>query len=194
MGLILPIHTSTNFENCHNKFLLGALCINSHRKCGLLTSSKSDIFSRKSLTPRPSNLTNAKIYSLHSLRNPNYADHFAFDEEDNGQRLNNKRNMVSKVERIVLKSCMLYRFNEFSFTNRPVSSDIDLEGPVLTRLGWSSTAVLNHKPGAAQGEALCHLPVYACDNRQVIVIDSDAGPGMAILVSVCISNLTEKIL
>nr|GMC71763.1 probable auxin efflux carrier component 1C [Ipomoea batatas] len=33
-------------------------------------ASRSDIFSRRSNTPRPSNLTNAEIYSLQSSRNP----------------------------------------------------------------------------------------------------------------------------
>ncbi|KAH7677269.1 Membrane transport protein [Dioscorea alata] len=57
-------------------------------------SSRSEIFSRKSLTPRASNLTNVEIYSLQSSRNPtpressfNHNDFFSLvsnDEESGG--------------------------------------------------------------------------------------------------------------
>ncbi|XAR48292.1 hypothetical protein NMG60_11031057 [Bertholletia excelsa] len=213
------------------------------------TSSRSDIFSRRShgpnsgvsLTPRPSNLTNAEIYSLQSSRNPtprgssfNHTDFYSmvnggkggsnvsprqsnfgsmgFDEEggfgnhlrangmgnsgypapasagifspatatatkkrangaDGGKDLHmfvwsSSASPVSEGGIHVFrggdygnelgggtqqKDYDDYRRDEFSFGNRGVGNGADREGPVLSKLGSSSTAEL-HPKAAAQGE------------------------------------------
>ena len=73
-------------------------------------SSRSEIFSRRShgpnsvsLTPRPSNLTNAEIYSLQSSRNPtprgSSFNHTDFYSMVNGKNNNNNNNNVSMSPR-----------------------------------------------------------------------------------------------
>ncbi|KAG6595423.1 putative auxin efflux carrier component 1b, partial [Cucurbita argyrosperma subsp. sororia] len=111
-------------------------------------SSRSEVFSRRShgggggggasLTPRPSNLTNAEIYSLQSSRNPtprgssfNHSDFFLgnanFDE---------------------------FGRDEFSFGNKSaVNGGGHDGGPVLSKLGSSSTAELHPKSGDDTAES-----------------------------------------
>lgn len=68
------------------------------------TSSRSEIFSRRShgpnsgvsLTPRPSNLTNAEIYSLQSSRNPTPRSS-SFNHTDFYSMVNGNKNMISNV-------------------------------------------------------------------------------------------------
>ncbi|KAI4348586.1 hypothetical protein L6164_009294 [Bauhinia variegata] len=217
------------------------------------TSSRSEIFSRRShgpnsgvsLTPRPSNLTNAEIYSLQSSRNPtprgssfNHSDFFsmvngkntsgvsprtsnfgslAFDEESGVSAYSNpsKANGVlsqgsgypappnagifspmsgpgvkkkangadggkdlhmfvwsSSASPVSEGGIHVFRGgdygnefsgvahqkdydefgrDEFSFGNRTVTNGVDKEGPVLSKLGSSSTAEL-HPKTEAQGE------------------------------------------
>jgi len=71
-----------------------------HVKVRKSTSSRSEIFSRRShgvnsgvsLTPRPSNLTNAEIYSLQSSRNPTPRGS-SFNHTDFYSMVNNGRNV-----------------------------------------------------------------------------------------------------
>ncbi|KAL4352573.1 hypothetical protein GQ457_06G024540 [Hibiscus cannabinus] len=202
------------------------------------TSSRSEIFSRRShgpnsglgLTPRPSNLTNAEIYSLQSSRNPtprgssfNHTDFYGknmsnvspressfgnlgFDEEngvgvfgnnpgrtnggaypaptsagifspvakkaangggggDGGKDLHmfvwsSSASPVSEGGIHVFrggdygndhsglahhKDFDEYGRDDFTFGNKPVVNGVDREGPVLAKLGSSSTAELNPK-------------------------------------------------
>ncbi|KAJ8760073.1 hypothetical protein K2173_010929 [Erythroxylum novogranatense] len=208
-------------------------------------SSRSEIFSRRShgpnsglsMTPRPSNLTNAEIYSLQSSRNPtprgssfNHNDFYSmvngknatnasprqsnfgnspFDEENGGipvfgsvprangsaypappntgifspgakKKLNGADNKdlhmfvwsssaspVSEGGIHVFRGGEYgndlsgvahqkdyddYGRDEFSFGNRSAPNGADREGPVLSKLGSSSTAELHPKSGV-NGEA-----------------------------------------
>ncbi|XP_021297443.1 probable auxin efflux carrier component 1b isoform X1 [Herrania umbratica] len=212
------------------------------------TSSRSEIFSRRShgpnsgvsLTPRPSNLTNAEIYSLQSSRNPtprgssfNHTDFYSmvngknvsnvsprqsnfgnlgFDEEnglgvfgnpgrangnaypaptsagifspvtgpgakkkangtDSGKDLHmfvwsSSASPVSEGGIHVFrggeygndlggvahqKDYDEYGRDEFSFGNKQLTSGVDREGPVLSKLGSSSTTEL-HPKGSAHAE------------------------------------------
>lgn len=207
------------------------------------TSSRSEVFSHMShglnsglsLTPRPSNLTNAEIYSLQSSRNPtprassfNHTDFYSmvngknasprhsnftnlqFDEESGGlgvfgnvprangsaypappnagifspggkKKANGAENgkdlhmFVWSSSASPVSEGGLHVFkggdygndlggvahhkdydefgrDEFSFGNRPGPNGVDRDGPVLSKLGSSSTAEL-HPKSAANGEA-----------------------------------------
>nr|ALB77708.1 Auxin export transporter PIN1c [Antirrhinum majus] len=167
------------------------------------TSSRSEIFSRKShglnsgvsLTPRPSNLTNAEIYSMQSSRNPtprgsnfSHTDFYSmvnggknvsprqsnFDEEigygnqsrahgifspastkkkgENGKDVHmfvwsSSASPVSEGGIHVFRADYDdFGRDEFSFGNKQGGSNgTEREGPVLSKLGSSSTAELNPK-------------------------------------------------
>ncbi|KAL1548766.1 putative auxin efflux carrier component 1d [Salvia divinorum] len=163
------------------------------------TSSRSDIFSRRShgpnstlsLTPRPSNLTNAEIYSLQSSRNPtprgsssNHADfysmvngkntsprhsNFGLDEESgyanqkkkaNGAEVGKDLHMFvwsSSASPVSEGGIHVFRGGEYAAGAHPKDYDDfgrdgyslgnkpGAEGPVLSKLGSSSTAELNPK-------------------------------------------------
>ncbi|PKI74382.1 hypothetical protein CRG98_005262, partial [Punica granatum] len=193
------------------------------------TSSRSEIFSRRSqgphsgvsLTPRPSNLTNAEIYSLQSSRNPtprgssfNHTDFYSM-VNGNACALELRHNTFfheSKIESVVFDVFDLMilsgrnmtnvsprhsnfgnlNFDEESgangvygnmkangaypappsagifspvakrktengkdlhiFANRQAPNGVDRQGPVLSKLGSSSTAELNPKT-AVDGES-----------------------------------------
>lgn len=229
------------------------------------TSSRSEIFSRRSngpnsgvsLTPRPSNLTNAEIYSLQSSRNPtprgssfNHTDFYSmvngrnmssvsprqsnfgnlgFDEESgvgggnvprtNGYPAPPNAGIFSPVNGSKKKANGadggggkdLHMFvwsssaspvseggihvfrggdygnelggvahqkdydefghDEFSFGNRTVNANgMDKEGPVLSKLGSSSTAELYPKAGA-QGESKpTSMPPASVMTRLILIM------------------------
>ncbi|QCD97063.1 probable auxin efflux carrier component 1b [Vigna unguiculata] len=223
-------------------------------------SSRSEIFSRRShgpnsvsLTPRPSNLTNAEIYSLQSSRNPtprgssfNHTDFYSmvnngrnvsprqssfggvpFDEES-GVRVNGGAGAYPAPHNAGIFSPVgkkkgggggggegggkdLHMFvwsssaspvseggihvfrggdygndqlpvggvahqkdyddfghDEFSFGNRTVANGVDKEGPVLSKLGSSSTAELHPK---AQGESKAtSMPPTSVMTRLILIM------------------------
>ncbi|KAL2320643.1 hypothetical protein Fmac_029612 [Flemingia macrophylla] len=221
------------------------------------TSSRSEIFSRRShgpnsvsLTPRPSNLTNAEIYSLQSSRNPtprgssfNHTDfysmvngarnagvsvsprqsNFGFDEDTAGAgRGNGNANgypgpanagifspvakkkadgggkdlhmfvWSSSASPVSEGGIHVFRggdygndqlpvagvphhkdydefgHDEFSFGNRTVANGVDKEGPVLSKLGSSSTAELHPK---AQGESKpTSMPPASVMTRLILIM------------------------
>ncbi|RDX92779.1 putative auxin efflux carrier component 1c, partial [Mucuna pruriens] len=219
------------------------------------TSSRSEIFSRRShgpnsvsLTPRPSNLTNAEIYSLQSSRNPtprgssfNHTDFYSmvngrnvsprqsnfgavgFDEESavrvNGYPAPPNAGIFSPVAKKKAAAAAgdgggkdLHMFvwsssaspvseggihvfrgadygndqlgavggvphhkdydefghDEFSFGNRTVANGVDKEGPVLSKLGSSSTAELHPK---AQGESKAtSMPPASVMTRLILIM------------------------
>ncbi|KAL3755137.1 hypothetical protein ACJRO7_002232 [Eucalyptus globulus] len=236
------------------------------------TSSRSEVFSRRShgpnsglsLTPRPSNLTNAEIYSLQSSRNPtprgssfNHTDFYSmvngkgmsgvsprqsnfgglgFDEESgvppvygNGARANGggaypappNAGIFSPVAAAAAKKKGgdgkdLHMFvwsssaspvsegglhvfrgggdygnelgvgggggvahqkdydefgrDEFSFGNRQVPNGVDRDGPVLSKLGSSSTAEL-HPKAAVDGEAKpTSMPPASVMTRLILIM------------------------
>ncbi|CAJ1915565.1 unnamed protein product [Sphenostylis stenocarpa] len=221
------------------------------------TSSRSEIFSRRShgpnsvsLTPRPSNLTNAEIYSLQSSRNPtprgssfNHTDFYSmvnngrnvsprqssfggvgFDEESGvrgnggagGYPAPHNAGIFSPVGKkkggggegggkdlhmFVWSSSASpvseggihvfrggdygndqlpvggvahqkdyddFGHDEFSFGNRTVANGVDKEGPVLSKLGSSSTAELHPK---AQGESKpTSMPPTSVMTRLILIM------------------------
>lgn len=231
-------------------------------------SSRSEIFSRRShgpnsglsLTPRPSNLTNAEIYSLQSSRNPtprgssfNHTDFYSmvngknasnvsprqsnfgnlgFDEESgvnvfgNAGRANGaypsppsagifspgttkkKANGVggggeggkdlhmfvwsSSASPVSEGGIHVFRGgeygnelgagvghqkdydefgrDEFSFGNRPVTNGVDREGPVLSKLGSSSTTELHPKTGAHVESKLTNMPPASVMTRLILIM------------------------
>ncbi|XP_061364814.1 probable auxin efflux carrier component 1b [Gastrolobium bilobum] len=227
------------------------------------TSSRSEIFSRRShgpnsgvsLTPRPSNLTNAEIYSLQSSRNPtprgssfNHTDFYSmvngrnvsprqsnfgslgFDEEggvgrasggggagypappnagifspvtgpgtkkkanggaDGGKDLHmfvwsSSASPVSEGGIHVFrggdygndqlggvahqKDYDEFGHDEFSFGNRTVANGVDKEGPVLSKLGSSSTTELHPKAGT-QGESRpTSMPPTSVMTRLILIM------------------------
>ncbi|GMY19578.1 probable auxin efflux carrier component 1b [Fagus crenata] len=231
------------------------------------TSSRSEVFSRRShgpnsglsLTPRPSNLTNAEIYSLQSSRNPtprgssfNHTDFYSmvnggnknasnvsprqsnfgnlgFDEEsgvgvfgnngkangaypappsagifspgttkkkanggDGGKDLHmfvwsSSASPVSEGGIHVFRGGGEYgnelgngvghqkdydEFgrDEFSFGNRPVTNGVDREGPVLSKLGSSSTAELHPKTGAHVDSKQTSMPPASVMTRLILIM------------------------
>ncbi|KAH0972887.1 hypothetical protein GBA52_025043 [Prunus armeniaca] len=86
--------------------------------------------------------------------------------------------------------------DEFSFDNRPNSNGVDQEGPVLSKLGSSSTTELHPKAAHGEPKATAMPPAsvmtrlilimvarrYARNVARSIAILSDAGLGMAMLV------------
>ncbi|XP_024032125.1 probable auxin efflux carrier component 1c isoform X2 [Morus notabilis] len=225
------------------------------------TSSRSEIFSRRShgpnsglsLTPRPSNLTNAEIYSLQSSRNPtprgssfNHTDFYSmvngknlgsgvsprqsnfgvFDEERggvggypappstgifspvNGPGANNNGNGNKKkgsdgkdLHMFVWSSSASpvseggihvfrggaggeygnelahhqkdydeYGRDEFSFGNRGVSNGVDREGPVLSKLGSSSTAELHPKTASQVETKPTSMPPASVMTRLILIM------------------------
>ncbi|KDP28042.1 hypothetical protein JCGZ_19719 [Jatropha curcas] len=229
------------------------------------TSSRSEIFSRRShgpnsglsLTPRPSNLTNAEIYSLQSSRNPtprgssfNHTDFYSmvngknasnvsprqsnfgnlpFDEEnggiglfgnvsranggsaypappnagifspgvkkkangtDNGKDLHmfvwsSSASPVSEGGIHVFrggdygndfggvahqKDNDEFGRDEFSFGNRPVTNGVDREGPVLSKLGSSSTAELHPKTGVDGEPKPTAMPPASVMTRLILIM------------------------
>ncbi|KAK7336441.1 hypothetical protein VNO77_16982 [Canavalia gladiata] len=235
-------------------------------------SSRSEIFSRRShgglsLTPRPSNLTNAEIYSLQSSRNPtprgssfNHTDFYSmvngrnnnvsvsvsvsprqsnfgglgFDEEsggrvnaaaaagypappnagifspvtkkktgaDGGKDLHmfvwsssaspvseggihvfrgagdygNDHSHQKAIWSFMFSALVVSDYDElghdeFSFGNRTVSNGVDKEGPVLSKLGSSSTAELHPKGGGAQGESKpTSMPPASVMTRLILIM------------------------
>lgn len=219
------------------------------------TSSRSEVFSRRSqgpnsvaMTPRPSNLTNAEIYSLQSSRNPtprgssfNHTDFYSmvnggggrnvsvsvsprqsnfggFDEESGGGRgypgpasagifspVGKKKgekdlhmfvwsssaspvseggihvfrggggaaeyggDQLSNGAGVVHhKDYDEFGHDEFSFGNRTVANGVDKEGPVLSKLGSSSTAELHPK---AQGESKpTSMPPTSVMTRLILIM------------------------
>ncbi|KAJ9180970.1 hypothetical protein P3X46_009150 [Hevea brasiliensis] len=229
------------------------------------TSSRSEIFSRRSygpnsglsLTPRPSNLTNAEIYSLQSSRNPtprgssfNHTDFYSmvngknannvsprqsnfgnlpFDEEnggigvfgnvsrangnaypappnagifspgakkkangtDNGKDLHmfvwsSSASPVSEGGIHVFRGGGDYANDlggaphqkdydefgrdEFSFGNRQVANGVDRDGPVLSKLGSSSTAELHPKTGANGESKPTAMPPASVMTRLILIM------------------------
>ncbi|XP_022746122.1 probable auxin efflux carrier component 1b isoform X2 [Durio zibethinus] len=231
------------------------------------TSSRSEIFSRRShgpnsgvsLTPRPSNLTNAEIYSLQSSRNPtprgssfNHTDFYSmvngknisnvsprqsnfgnlgFDEEnglgvfgntgrangssypaptsagifspvtgpgakkkvngtDGGKDLHmfvwsSSASPVSEGGIHVFrggeygndlggvahqKDYDEYGRDEFSFGNKPVTNGVDREGPVLSKLGSSSTTELHPKVGAHAETRPTAMPPASVMTRLILIM------------------------
>nr|AMQ09724.1 PIN auxin transporter [Boehmeria nivea] len=228
------------------------------------TSSRSEVFSRRSyhgggggggassVTPRPSNLTNAEIYSLQSSRNPtprgssfNHTEfyslangnglggvksnasprgsNFGFDEEKaypgpasggifspaNGPGGGKKRGNDGKDLHMFVWSSSAspvseggihvfrggvgageygngdigaglphhnpkdyddYGRDEFSFGNRAVGNGVGHDGPVLSKLGSSSTAEL-HPKAAAQAEAKpSSMPPASVMTRLILIM------------------------
>ncbi|XP_044505066.1 probable auxin efflux carrier component 1d [Mangifera indica] len=231
------------------------------------TSSRSEIFSRRShgpnsgvsLTPRPSNLTNAEIYSLQSSRNPtprgssfNHTDFYSmvngknisnvsprqsnfgnlgFDEEngvgvfgnvnranggtypaptaagifspvagpgakrkanggENGKDLHmfvwsSSASPVSEGGIHVFRGGSEYGNelggiphqkeyddlgrDDFSFGNKPVTNGADHEGPVLSKLGSSSTAELHPKAGAGEPKPTA-MPPASVMTRLILIM------------------------
>ncbi|XP_062166502.1 probable auxin efflux carrier component 1b [Alnus glutinosa] len=230
------------------------------------TSSRSEIFSRRShgpnsglsLTPRPSNLTNAEIYSLQSSRNPtprgssfNHTDFYSmvngknatnvsprqsnfgnlcFDEEsggagvfgnparangaypappsagifspgakkkvngggggDGGKDLHmfvwsSSASPVSEGGIHVFrggeygnelggvghqKDYDEFGRDEFSFGNRQAANGVDREGPVLSKLGSSSTAELHPKSGAHGESKQTSMPPASVMTRLILIM------------------------
>ncbi|KAI9159860.1 hypothetical protein LWI28_002630 [Acer negundo] len=234
------------------------------------TSSRSEIFSRRShgpnsgvsLTPRPSNLTNAEIYSLQSSRNPtprgssfNHTDFYSmvngknmsnvsprqsnfgnlgFDEENNamgvfGNNVNRPNGAtypapttagifspvagpgVKKKANGAENGKDLHMFvwsssaspvseggihvfrggadygndlaglphqkdydefgrDEFSFGNRPVPNGVEHEGPVLSKLGSSSTAELHPKSAAHDDAKPTAMPPASVMTRLILIM------------------------
>ncbi|XP_027349830.1 probable auxin efflux carrier component 1b [Abrus precatorius] len=218
-------------------------------------SSRSEIFSRRSqgpnsgvsLTPRPSNLTNAEIYSLQSSRNPtprgssfNHTDFYSmvngrnvsprqsnfgggFDEESgrvnggggaypappngglfspvtknkkgNGEGGKDLHMFVWSSSASPVSEGGIHVFrgggdfgndqlggvphhkeyddfghDEFSFGNRTVANGVDKEGPVLSKLGSSSTAEL-HPKGGAQGDSKpTSMPPASVMTRLILIM------------------------
>ncbi|PQM38903.1 putative auxin efflux carrier component 1b [Prunus yedoensis var. nudiflora] len=216
------------------------------------TSSRSEIYSRRShgpnsgvsLTPRPSNLTNAEIYSLQSSRNPtprgssfNHTDFYSmvngknmsnasprqsnygnagFDEEAGGVGMRGGANGVSgypapptagifspvtgpnakkkpngadggkDLHMFVWSSSAspvseeAFMFSEvenydefgrdeFSFDNRPNSNGVDREGPVLSKLGSSSTTELHPKTAHGEPKATA-MPPASVMTRLILIM------------------------
>ncbi|KAJ6749626.1 hypothetical protein OIU85_000276 [Salix viminalis] len=196
------------------------------------TSSRSEVFSHMShglnsglsMTPRPSNLTNAEIYSLQSSRNPtprassfNHTDFYSmvngknasprhsnftnlqFDEENGGLGANGAENgkdlhmFVWSSSASPVSEGGLHVFkggdygndlggvahqkdydefgrDEFSFGNRPGPIGVDRDGPVLSKLGSSSTAEL-HPKSAANGEAKATvMPPTSVMTRLILIM------------------------
>ncbi|XP_041024632.1 probable auxin efflux carrier component 1b [Juglans microcarpa x Juglans regia] len=228
-------------------------------------SSRSEIFSRRShgpnsglsLTPRPSNLTNAEIYSLQSSRNPtprgssfNHTDFYSmvngknasnvsprqsnfgsmgFDEEsgvgvfgnparsngaypappsagifspgakkkangcagDGGKDLHmfvwsSSASPVSEGGIHVfrgggdyanelggvghLKDYDEFGRDEFSFGNRTLPNGVDREGPVLSKLGSSSTTELHPKAGAHGDSKPASMPPASVMTRLILIM------------------------
>ncbi|KAE8711026.1 putative auxin efflux carrier component 1c [Hibiscus syriacus] len=230
------------------------------------TSSRSEIFSRRShgpnsglsLTPRPSNLTNAEIYSIQSSRNPtprgssfNHSDFYSmvngknitnasprqsnfgnlgFDEENgvgvfgnpgrsnggssypaptsagifspvNGPGAGAKKketgtdgskdlhmfvwsssaSPVSEGGLHVFRGGDLgglfhqkgyddYGRDEFSFGNKPITNGVEHEGPVLSKLGSSSTTELNPKAGAHAETSTAAMPPASVMTRLILIM------------------------
>nr|AXX83000.1 auxin polar transport protein [Betula pendula] len=240
-----------------------------HVKVRKSTSSRSEVFSRRShgpnsglsLTPRPSNLTNAEIYSLQSSRNPtprgssfNHTDFYSmvngknasnvsprqsnfgnlgFDEEsggvgvfgnparanggtypappsagifspgakkkvngggggggDGGKDLHmfvwsSSASPVSEGGIHVFrggeygnelggvghqKDYDEFGRDEFSFGNRPGANGVDREGPVLSKLGSSSTAELHPKTGAHGESKATSMPPASVMTRLILIM------------------------
>ncbi|KAJ6300657.1 hypothetical protein OIU76_021454 [Salix suchowensis] len=225
------------------------------------TSSRSEVFSHMShglnsglsMTPRPSNLTNAEIYSLQSSRNPtprassfNHTDFYSmvngknasprhsnftnlqFDEENGGlgvygnvprangsaypappnagifspggkKKANGAENgkdlhmFVWSSSASPVSEGGLHVFkggdygndlggvahqkdydefgrDEFSFGNRPGPIGVDRDGPVLSKLGSSSTAEL-HPKSAANGEVKATvMPPTSVMTRLILIM------------------------
>ncbi|GMN57701.1 hypothetical protein TIFTF001_026808 [Ficus carica] len=228
------------------------------------TSSRSEIFSRRShgpnsgmsLTPRPSNLTNAEIYSLQSSRNPtprgssfNHTDFYSmvnggkncgvsprqsnfgvYDEErgncpaaggtttgypappsggifspvngPNGKKKGNNENgkdlhmfvwssSASPVSEGGIhvfrggaggggefgnelahhqKDYDEYGRDEFSFGNRQVPNGVDRDGPVLSKLGSSSTAELHPKTASQVDTKPTSMPPASVMTRLILIM------------------------
>ncbi|XWS58985.1 hypothetical protein CRYUN_Cryun08bG0081300 [Craigia yunnanensis] len=230
------------------------------------TSSRSEIFSRRShgpnsgvsLTPRPSNLTNAEIYSLQSSRNPtprgssfNHTDFYSmvngknmsnvsprqsnfgnlgFDEENGlgvfgnpgkangssypaptsagifspvtgpGTKKANETDGGKDLHMFVWSSSASpvseggihvfrggeygndlggvahqkdydeYSRDEFSFGNMPVTNGVDRDGPVLSKLGSSSTTELHPKAGARAETKSTAMPPASVMTRLILIM------------------------
>ncbi|XP_045797384.1 probable auxin efflux carrier component 1b [Trifolium pratense] len=230
-----------------------------HVKVRKSTSSRSEIFSRPShggvsLTPRPSNLTNAEIYSLQSSRNPtprgssfNHSDFYSmvngrnvsprqsnfgslgFDEESGVGKVNGGANSgngyptphnagifspvankkkghgggdgkdlhmfvwSSSASPVSEGGIHVFRgggdygndqlngvahqkdyeefgHDEFSFGNRTVANGVEKEGPVLSKLGSSSTTEL-HPKASSQGESKpTNMPPASVMTRLILIM------------------------
>ncbi|KAF5737630.1 Auxin efflux carrier family protein isoform 2 [Tripterygium wilfordii] len=235
------------------------------------TSSRSEIFSRRSnngphsglsLTPRPSNLTNAEIYSLQSSRNPtprgssfNHADFYSmvngknpssvsprhsnfgnngFDEENGGigvyggpprpngtayptppsaglfspvagpgaKKKANGTDGGKDLHMFVWSSSASpaseggihvfkggeygndplgnvghhqkdydeYGRDEFSFGNKQATNGVDREGPVLSKLGSSSTTELHPKSGTLESNKPTAMPPASVMTRLILIM------------------------
>ncbi|CAL5193316.1 unnamed protein product [Lathyrus oleraceus] len=239
-----------------------------HVKVRKSTSSRSEIFSRRShgvnsgvsLTPRPSNLTNAEIYSLQSSRNPtprgssfNHTDFYSmvngrnvsprqsnfgnmgFDEENGVGRVNGGVNNVnggngyptphsagifspvankkkghgggggdggkdlhmfvwsSSASPVSEGGIHVFRgageygnehlngvahqkdyeefgHDEFSFGNRTVANGVDKDGPVLSKLGSSSTTELHPKDGSQVESKPTNMPPASVMTRLILIM------------------------
>nr|BAH23795.1 putative auxin transport facilitator protein [Pisum sativum] len=239
-----------------------------HVKVRKSTSSRSEIFSRRShgvnsgvsLTPRPSNLTNAEIYSLQSSRNPtprgssfNHTDFYSmvngrnvsprqsnfgnlgFDEENGVGRVNGGANNVnggngyptphsagifspvankkkghgggggdggkdlhmfvwsSSASPVSEGGIHVFRgageygnehlngvahqkdyeefgHDEFSFGNRTVANGVDKDGPVLSKLGSSSTTELHPKDGSQVESKPTNMPPASVMTRLILIM------------------------
>ncbi|XP_058737841.1 probable auxin efflux carrier component 1b [Vicia villosa] len=238
-----------------------------HVKVRKSTSSRSEIFSRRShgvnsgvsLTPRPSNLTNAEIYSLQSSRNPtprgssfNHTDFYSmvngrnvsprqsnfgslgFDEESGVGRVNGGGNNVnggngyptphsagifspvankkkghggggdggkdlhmfvwsSSASPVSEGGIHVFRgageygnehlngvahqkdyeefgHDEFSFGNRTVANGVDKDGPVLSKLGSSSTTELHPKDGSQVESKPTNMPPTSVMTRLILIM------------------------
>jgi len=60
--------------------------------------------------------------------------------------------------------------DEFSFGNRPVTNGVDREGPVLSKLGSSSTTELHPKTGAHVESKLTNMPPASVMTRLILIM------------------------
>lgn len=60
--------------------------------------------------------------------------------------------------------------DEFSFGNRPVTNGVDREGPVLSKLGSSSTAELHPKTGAHIDSKQTSMPPASVMTRLILIM------------------------
>ncbi|KAL3637130.1 putative auxin efflux carrier component 1d [Castilleja foliolosa] len=167
-------------------------------------SSRSEIFSRRShgglsMTPRPSNLTNAEIYSLQSSRNPTpRGSNFGIDEESGGGYSGNqlrangmfspglggqkkKGNENGKDLHMFVWSSSaspvsdVFRGggdvgahpkgrDQFSLGNKQG----EREGPVLSKLGSSSTTELNPKASVEMTQTV--MPPTSVMTRLILIM------------------------
>lgn len=60
--------------------------------------------------------------------------------------------------------------DEFSFGNRPVTNGVDREGPVLSKLGSSSTTELHPKTGAHVESKPTNMPPASVMTRLILIM------------------------